>query len=230
MRHRVLVIAAHADDEILGCGGSLIRHSDEGAEVAALFLTDGVGSRQSSSTQEAASRDEALSQAMKIVGVSVYERLNFPDNALDSVPLLSIAQAVETFCKAWGCPEIVYIHHPGDLNIDHELAHRAAMTCFRPQPGSRGKPSTILSFEVLSSTSWRGSTSGTDFLPNYYTDINSSLSRKLDALKSYQLEMRPWPHARSVEATEHLARFRGAVVGLEAAEAFCVERIIHRGG
>ena len=141
---------------------------------------------------------------------------------------LQIAKAVETFCEEWGHPDIVYTHHPGDLNIDHELAHRAAMTCFRPQPDSRGKPSTILSFEVLSSTGWRGSTGTSVFVPNYYTDITSCLPRKLDALNSYRLEMRAWPHARSVAATEHLARFRGAVVGVEAAEAFCVERIIRR--
>ena len=226
LKRRVLVVAAHADDEVLGCGGSLIRHSEDGADIAAIFLTNGVGSRDSAGEPETSVRDASLARAMKILGVCSYTRLEFPDNALDTVSLLSIAKAVEAFCEKWGCPDIVYTHHPGDLNIDHQLAHRAVMTTFRPQPSQCGCPAQILSFEVLSSTGWRGSTGAIGFLPNYYVDISSTLERKLQALNAYSQELRAWPHARSAQATEHLARFRGAIAGLEAAEAFCVERII----
>ncbi len=226
MNRRVLVVAAHADDEVLGCGGALIRHADEGCEIGAVFLTDGVGSRPSAGHKEAAIRLYSMERALHILGVSSHKRFDFPDNALDTVSLLSIAKAVETFCEDWGSPDIVYTHHPGDLNVDHQLAYRSVMTCFRPQPNSSARPSQILSFEVLSSTGWRGATDGCGFLPNYYVDITATLGRKLEALKAYADEMRPWPHARSFQATEHLARFRGAMVGLEAAEAFCVERII----
>ena len=228
MRRRVLVVAAHADDEVLGCGGSLIRHADENAEIAALFLTDGVGSRNPAGEADAQARDASLLKAMNILGVSFHKRLGFPDNALDTVSLLSVAKGVEAFCKEWGQPDIVYTNHPGDLNIDHQLAHRATMTCFRPQPSDLESPSKILSFELLSSSGWRGSSDSLGFQPNYYSDISSTLSRKLDALMAYSQELRTWPHARSVQATEHLARFRGAMVGVEAAEAFCVERIIDR--
>ena len=226
MSLRVLVVAAHADDEALGCGGSLIRHAREGAEIRALFLTNGVGSRESAGSREATLRREAMDNALHILGVSHHKRLNYPDNATDSVPLLDVVKSIEQFSDEWGTPHIVYTHHPGDLNVDHQIANRAALTCFRPQPQTAGKPAKILTFEVLSSTGWSGKPGTDSFMPNYFVDITSILARKLKALRAYADEMRPWPHARSLEAVEHLARFRGATVGVAAAEAFDVARIV----
>lgn len=225
MNARILVIAAHADDEALGCGGTMIRHTDEGSEVAVLFMTDGVGSRTGSASKEAQQRDQAMDVAMGVMGVTKCERLDFPDNALDGVPLLEIVQAIESFCDTWGSPDRVYTHHPADLNVDHQLAYRASMTCFRPQPSDR-VVKEILTFEVPSSTGWLGGSTGTGFLPNWYRDISEVLPRKMDALRAYEREMRSWPHARSYEAVEALARFRGSSVGIAAAEAFCLERAI----
>lgn len=177
-------------------------------------------------TAEARQRVEAMEAALTILGVSRHHLGDFPDNALDSVPLLEITKLIEGVVALWGVPDILYTHHPGDLNIDHRIAHQAAMTCFRPQPASAGRPSEIFLFEVLSSTSWNGLHTGSYFLPAHFSDITSTLDRKLEALEAYQAEMRPWPHARSLHSVEALARYRGATVGLEAAEAFCVERII----
>jgi len=223
---KVLVVAAHADDEALGCGATLAAHTDDGDEVAALFMTNGVGSRPSAGTGDIQKRRIAMKQAMDILGVRRHQLQDFPDNALDTVPLLAIVKAIESFCRDWGQPHIVYTHYHGDLNVDHQLAHRATMTCFRPQAQTATHPSMILSFEVLSSTGWLGSAAAVGFQPNYFRDITKTLERKLEALRAYAQEMRPWPHARSLKAVEHLARYRGASVGLDAAEGFMVERIV----
>lgn len=225
MREKILVVAAHSDDEVLGCGGSIARHASEGDEVAVLFMTDGVGSRQEAGAQEAHSREQASRRALEILGCRKFQRFDFPDNALDSVPLLSIARVIENFCQDWGQPSVVYTHHPGDLNIDHRITHAASMVCFRPQPQAKGNPRLILSFEVASSTGWFGSLS--TFQPNCYRDITPFLDVKTEALQAYEQELRPWPHARSIRALQALAHTRGSTVGVEAAEAFVIERMIH---
>lgn len=224
MNEKVLIVAAHSDDEVLGCGGGIARHVAQGDDVAVLFMTNGVGSRQAAGDAEAVSRHEASRRALEILGCGTFRRFDFPDNALDSVPLLSIAKAIEDFCREWGQPSVVYTHHPGDLNIDHRITHSATMVCFRPQPQAAGIPRLILSFEVASSTGWFGSLPS--FQPNYFVNIEAYLERKLRALGEYSDEMRPWPHSRSSMAVESMARVRGSTVGCAAAEAFVVERII----
>jgi LmbE family N-acetylglucosaminyl deacetylase len=226
MSDRVLVVAAHADDEALGCGGAIAKHSDIGDKTAALFMTNGVGSRENIGAQEIDARTSAMAKALEILDVSHYKRLDFPDNAMDSVSFLEIVKSIERFCSDWGIPDRIYTHHPSDLNVDHQLTYQAVMTCFRPQPALAGKPTSILTFEVLSSTGWLGAAGNVPFQPNMFIDISSSLERKLKSLRAYDEEMRPWPHARSLESIKHLAKFRGASVGVEAAEAFEIARII----
>jgi LmbE family N-acetylglucosaminyl deacetylase len=227
MKKRVLVVAAHADDETLGCGGVLSKHADEGDDTAIVFLTDGTTSRYGAGGATASSRKEAMVKALGIMGVGEHRLHDFPDNAMDSVPLLEVARAVEAFCEDWGMPDVLYVHHAGDLNVDHQVARRAALTCFRPQPQAGGLPAMILSFEVLSSSGWSGISYNTPFVPCCYRNISGVLDRKLEALGAYAEEMRPWPHARSVEAVKALAHYRGSVVGMEAAEAFVVERLVY---
>lgn len=222
---KILVIAAHADDEALGCGGAMARHARNGDDVAVLFMTDGVRSRTGSGQVEAEVRGTAMKNALNVLGVQSHRLLSFPDNSMDTVPLLSVCKGIESFCDHWGTPEIVYTHHDSDLNVDHRITRTAALTCFRPQPSMAGLPFRILSFEVLSSTNWFGHT-WNPFQPTYFVDITMTLETKLDALRAYAEEMRPWPHARSLASVEHLAHYRGSQVGLQAAEAFVVERMI----
>ncbi|WP_153559356.1 PIG-L deacetylase family protein [Roseimaritima sediminicola] len=228
MSQTVLVVAAHSDDEALGCAGTLARHAERGDRIGVVFLTNGVSSREHANQKAIRDREGAMLRSLKVLGVSHHTRLDFPDNSLDSVPLLSVTKALETVCKEAGLPDIVYTHHPFDLNVDHQVAHRAALTCFRPQPHCTGRPARILSFEVLSSTGWFGGSDSTAFCPNYFVDISTTLERKLKALQAYAEEMHPFPHARSVIAAEALAKFRGATIGSTAAEAFSVERIIEK--
>ena len=221
-----LVIAAHPDDEALGCGGTMARWAKEGINVHLAFLADGVGARgEVDDTEQGAldDRRDAAYRAGEIMGAASIHCDDLPDNRLDSVPLLDITQRVESLIERYQ-PDTVLTHHAGDLNIDHRRVHQAVMTACRPQPGHSVR--TILCFEVPSSTEWQVSGGGEAFVPNWFEDITETLPKKREALEAYATEMRDWPHARSIKAVKHLAGWRGATVGVEAAEAFMVARCI----
>jgi N-acetylglucosamine malate deacetylase 1 len=222
-RTSVAVIAAHPDDEVLGCGGTLARHASLGDIVHILFLADGVTSRGNADGSNSEVRLQSAKLAAEILGAQPPSTLALPDNKLDALPLLEIVQGVEAF-MADKKPTIVYTHHGGDLNIDHRIAHQSTMTAARPQSGSSVR--SIYSFETPSSTEWATPAIGHPFVPNHFVDIGDYLSVKHDALLQYDEEIRTFPHARSVEAVEALQKWRGASVGLHAAEAFICERVI----
>lgn len=224
MPRNILVVAAHPDDEVLGCGGAMARHAAEGDHVAVLFLSCGVGSRSDTAADEIATRKASAARAAALLSVAEVTYGDVPDNAADSVPLLSIAQLVEGAARNRRV-DVVYTHHAHDLNVDHRAAHQAVLTCFRPQPTSVSRP-TILAFETASSTEWASPSPMTAFAPNWFVDISAVLELKLRALDAYAQEMRPWPHARSAEGVEALARWRGASIGVAAAEAFMLVRAI----
>ena len=217
--NRILVVAAHPDDEVLGCGATIAKHVQNMDEVQVLFLADGFSSR----TDLCASRHQAASQAANFLGCCVPIFLNFPDNQLDAIPLLEIVKKIEATIQDFR-PNIIYTHHIGDLNIDHQVSHRATLTACRPQPNFCVKE--IYSFEVPSATHWQSFSMGKVFNPNYFIDIANVLARKMQALEYYEDEMHQYPHARSVEAVESLAKFRGSIVGIRQAEAFVVERLL----
>ena len=223
MNRTVAVVAAHPDDEVLGCGGTLARHIAKGDTVYVLFLADGVTSRDASADSNF--RNQAALSAAKTLGINTPQFLNFPDNALDTIPLLKVIQAVENVIDKIR-PDIIYTHHGGDLNIDHEITHRAVMTACRPVPGQF--VTSIYGFEVLSSTEWGSPDKSIPFNPTHFVSINNFLEAKLSMLKCYSDEMREFPHARSFESVEYLARLRGCQVGLKAAEAFTVLRQIDK--
>ena len=148
---------------------------------------------------------------------------DLPDNRLDSVPLLGITQRIEALIDQHR-PATVFTHHTVDLNIDHQRVHQAVMTACRPQRGHPVK--TVLCFEVPSSTEWQPPGSGAVFAPNWFIDISATLDQKLAALDAYAGELRDWPHPRSRQGVEHLARWRGATVGCDVAEAFILGRYL----
>jgi len=221
----IAVIAAHADDEILGCGGTLARHAGEGDEVHVLLLADGVTSRVRKRKAELRQREACARRAMKIVGAAAPVFAGFPDNRLDSIALLDVVQAVERFLTRVR-PRIVYTHHGGDLNVDHRVVHGAVITACRPLPDSRIE--AIYTFEVPSSTEWQSAQQSAPFVPQRYVDISTSLARKLEALRCYGSEMRKAPHPRSYDGVRALAQLRGMQAGLAAAEAFGVVREVVR--
>ncbi len=224
---RVLVVAAHPDDEVLGCGATMARHAAEGDQVHVVFLAEGgAGSRLDVDDAEARAGNLSAIQAatqgaVKALGARPPVFLEFPDNRMDSLPLLHIVQRLEGVI-AEVAPTVVYTHHAGDLNVDHRVAHQAVVTACRPQPGATIR--AIYAFEVLSSTEWASSAVDTSFRPLRTVNVRDYMDAKRKALSHYQSEMRPFPHARSAEAVEALARLRGAQAGFEAGEAFMVIR------
>lgn len=221
MKPRILVLAAHPDDEVLGCGGALARHADEGAVIHVAFLADGVNSRDKVDQVALAARREAARLALAELGISSVSFGDLPDNRLDTVPLLDIVKLAEAQVAAHR-PDTLYTHHAGDVNIDHRRLHEAVIAATRPQVGQPVR--TLLFFEVASSTEWQPPGSASVFAPNWFVDIGAQLERKLRALDAYSMELRPWPHPRSRQGVEYLARWRGATIGAEAAEAFILGR------
>jgi LmbE family N-acetylglucosaminyl deacetylase len=224
----VLVVAAHPDDEVLGCGGTLARMARQGRAVHVLLLADGETARLSGSDASAAAgllarRNAAADAAAAVLGCTSVDVLGLPDNRLDSVDLLDIVKQVETFVQRYR-PTTVFTHHAGDLNIDHRVAQDAVVTACRPQPGHPVRE--LLFFEVPSATEWRPPSSARAFAPDWFVDVSATLALKMQALEAYAAELRPFPHARSLEAVTALARWRGASAGVEAAEAFELGRKI----
>jgi LmbE family N-acetylglucosaminyl deacetylase len=224
----VLVIAAHPDDEILGAGATMARHIVNGDQVTTLIVAEGVTSRSDQRNTEADGKQledlkKVAIEANKYIGVHNVKFLGLSDNRLDQYELLDV---IKNISKVIGevDPEIIYTHFDNDLNIDHRIVSQAVLTACRPQPGERVKE--IFFFEVPSSTEWQSTTSTNTFNPNTFSDISNFLEIKLKSLNIYESEMRPWPHARSIKALEHLARYRGSSVGIEAAEAFMLVRQI----
>lgn len=225
MADTVLVVAAHADDEALGCGGTMARHAAAGDAVHVAFMADGVGSRRGDDPDtEAARRNRARDQALQLLGVRSVQAFGWPDNAMDRIGLLDIVKPLEALIEKIA-PDIVYTHHAGDLNIDHRLTQQAVMTACRPSPGSTVRE--ILAFEVLSSTEWTPP-GHAPFVPDVFIDIQAHWDAKRRALEAYADEMRPAPHSRSLAHVQALAVHRGHSVGLGLAEAFMLLRAVRR--
>lgn len=220
----VLVIIAHRDDEAIGLGGVIARHIECGDSVYAVSMTDGVGAR-GLNISEARLREQASLKVANALGFSWLNGQPFPDNAIDTVPLLKVVQAIETI-KTKINPTIIYTHSSADLNIDHRIVSQATLTAFRPQPNECWKE--IRLFEVSSATDYGHSSITGSFDPNLYINIENFWKKKLLALKIYSNEMRSSPHSRSYDGIENLAKFRGSQVGLNFAEAFEVIRKIER--
>ena len=236
---KVLVIAAHPDDEILGMGGTLKKHTKNNDIVKVVFMATGIYARRSvdykNSTKysfdkklEKTARNQLTKlrndakKAAKIVDVKDIEFYDFPDNEMDKVSNLEITKQVETIIKKFN-PSIVYTHHPNDINIDHRLIYNATITATRPTPGC--KVEEVISFEVPSSTEWNFPST---FSPNIFIDISKELSFKLKAMKAYKDELREFPHPRSIQALEVISKRWGTVSGYSAAEAFCLVRKLQK--
>lgn len=217
----ILIIAAHPDDEVLGCGGTIARLSREGQEVYIAILGEGITSRHPKREQaDPASVQELQTQShdvAKLLGAKDPLLHKLPDNRFDTLPLLDIVKVVEELVERLR-PQVIYTHHGGDLNIDHAMVHRAVLTATRPIVGCPVKE--IYAFEVPSSTEWAFGQKESAFHPNVFTNITDTLNAKIEAMRLYKTEIRNFPHPRSPEALTALARYRGSMIGVQAAEAF----------
>ncbi len=221
MKNKVLVVVAHPDDEVLGAGGTILKHAKNGDWVGILILGDGVTSRDASYESEIRKRAAQARKAAKTLGAKKIILGSLPDNKFDSVPLLEIVKKVEKAVHEIK-PNIIYTHFSDDLNIDHCLTFRAVLTACRPQPKFFVKK--ILAFEVLSSTEWQEKKRKSLFCPTEYSDISKFIEQKIKAMEIYRDELKSYLHPRSKEGIKVLARYRGLEVGFKHAEAFQVIR------
>ena len=225
MKKNILVIAAHPDDEILGCGGTLAKYSSQGHNINILFLTNGVSARslpKKEMLKLISARKSSALKAKKIIGAKKIFFLDFEDNQLDAYPLLKIIKPIEKIIFKIK-PNTIYTHFEEDLNIDHQIVNRAVVTICRPQKLNSVKE--IFFFEIPSSTEWQIKKKQKFFSPNYFEDISKVKKYKINALKCYKSELKKWPHPRSIKGVTSLFNWRGATIGVEAAEAFMVGRI-----
>ena len=218
----VAAIMAHPDDEVLGCGGSLTRLSRSGASVHIFILATGLTSRGPADEMALrALKDQAKAATVRL-GAATIDFADFPDNAMDSVALLKIVKQVERFVTKIK-PDLIFTHHSGDINIDHDLTQRAVMTATRALPKS--KPVEVLACEVLSSTEF--GPADKRLQPHLYVRLTEEdVNATLEALTCYSGEIHDWPHPRSAQALEHQFRLRGAECGADAAEVFEVLRMV----
>jgi LmbE family N-acetylglucosaminyl deacetylase len=225
---KIMIVVAHPDDEILGLGASMNKLiKDANVATRVVILGEGITSRADNRDvslwkKELKKHRDNINKAQKAIGyhdVSVYE---LPDNRFDSVPLLDIIKIIEKE-KASFKPDIIFTHHGGDLNIDHQRTFEAVMTACRPMTGETVK--TIITFETASGTEWRASTDPRHFIPNLFITISEkNMAAKIRAMESYEFEKRTFPHPRSPEALKIQAQRWGISVGAGLAEAFCLVR------
>ncbi len=232
---KVLVIAAHPDDEILGMGGTILRHRLKNDVVNVAYLATGITSRKISidnfdseldtnkkkwKKDISQLRKNALS-ASKLLKVNNAEFFDFPDNAMDSVPLLKIVKVIEKLIQKYK-PDRIYTNYYNDLNIDHRTVYNATLTACRPL---NYIVKELFCFEVLSSTEWNYPYT---FNPNYFVNIKNQLDKKIKAMSFFKTEIQKFPHPRSKENIKLVAGRWGAISGFNAAEAFEMIRKIEK--
>jgi LmbE family N-acetylglucosaminyl deacetylase len=220
---RVLVLATHPDDEVLGCGGVMARHAAAGDEVHVLIMTRGV---EELFAPELIARTRAeLAASNSVIGVKTATFLDFPAPKLDTISGHQLADALLGELRKIR-PDVLYIPHQGDLHSDHKATYWAALVAARPTGGAC--PSRVLCYETLSETEWGAPTSAEAFVPTVFVNITEYIPIKLRAMACYETQLQAPPHPRSLKAIEALAIYRGSAVSVAAAEAFMLVREVSR--
>jgi LmbE family N-acetylglucosaminyl deacetylase len=216
----VLIVAAHPDDEVLGCAATAARRASRGEAVHVAILGTGLAARHDGGTADpralASLREDARAVG-GMLGAKSVSFADFPDNRFDSVALLEIVKQVERWLVEV-TPDVVYTHHPGDLNVDHRLTFQAVLTATRPLPAAGVKD--LYAFEVPSATEWAFQRLEPAFRPSVFEDVSDTIEVKLACMARYAGEARAFPHPRSAEALRATARRWGSVAGMAYAEAF----------
>lgn len=227
---RILVVVAHPDDEVLGQGATMHKLVHEcGCEIRALILGEGITSRGERRDPAKWARELELHRknihdAARAIGYQSTGTHDFADNRFDTVALLDLVKVIEEEKKSFK-PEAIFTHHGGDLNIDHQKTFEAVITASRPMEGEEVR--TVISFETPSTTEWQAANAAQYFKPNAFMPVSKeNVAAKIKAMESYELEKRAFPHPRSPEALEILARRWGVAIGAHYAEAFMIIRSI----
>jgi LmbE family N-acetylglucosaminyl deacetylase len=216
---RILVIAAHPDDEILGCGGTVALHASQGDRVWAIVACEGESHRYARSG--GVGQAEHMRRAHHVLAIEKAHMLAFPDQKLDTFTLCDLITPIENIVRDFQ-PSIVYCQHGADINRDHELLFKAILVATRPvEPYIEA----VYAFDTASSTEWAYPRA---FIPDTWVDIGSTLETKLEAMACYESELRPYPHPRSLEALRYKAYAWGNQCCIEAAEVFMTVRRVAR--
>jgi LmbE family N-acetylglucosaminyl deacetylase len=226
-----MIVVAHPDDELLGLGASMNRLITEyNVQCHVVILGEGITSRSDKRDvelwkAELETHRKNIFSAQKAIGYHTISIHQFPDNRFDSVSLLDIIKVIEKEKESF-TPQIIFTHHGGDLNIDHQRAFEAVVTCCRPMENEIVKH--IITFETPSGTEWRASTDPRIFTPNFFIEVREeNIRAKIRGMESYEFEKRRYPHPRSPESLEIIARRWGVTIGVNYAEAFCIVRSIN---
>ncbi|MFZ3074399.1 MAG: PIG-L deacetylase family protein [Minisyncoccales bacterium] len=215
---KILIIAPHPDDEVLGCGGTIKKCSQRGDEIILCIVTKAYLPDWTQDFIDGRPREIEKSNA--ILGISGTRFLNFPSVMLDTIPQKELNASISKVINGVK-PEIIYVPNGGDLNKDHRLIFEASLVAARP---GENRIKKILCYECPSETEWGQPIK--PFVPNVYSDITGFLNEKLEAMKAYKSELKNYPHPRSLETIEALAKKRGSEAGFEAAESFALIREI----
>jgi LmbE family N-acetylglucosaminyl deacetylase len=219
---RVLVFAAHPDDEVLGMGGTLCLHAaEQGDEVRVVCVTDGSSTQYPGDTAVRERKNQEARAAAEVLGVTDYIHLDLPDMRLDTIAHVELNAVVEGHLRDTA-PEVVYTPHP-DVNLDHRALFDSMGVAARPTPGQPVR--RLLTYAPTSSTEWTPAATNW-FVPNWFVDITVTMERKLEAFAKFETERRDYPHPRSDRALRAHAELYGANVGCEYAEPFVLVRNI----
>jgi LmbE family N-acetylglucosaminyl deacetylase len=224
---KIMLVAAHPDDELLGSAGTLLFYKKKGYKIKIVFLSDGESSRNIDKKKKDTLIKLRKTQAIKVSKICRFEEpifAKFPDNRLDTIPMLTVVKFIETEIQKFK-PSIIITHNENDLNVDHMLTFKAVVTATRPSTKTFVK--SIYCFETPSSTENNFSKVKVSFNPNLYFDISNYITKKIKLLKIYKKEIKKYPHSRSLEGIKVLAKYRGAQIGVKYAEAFYLLRKLH---
>ena len=223
---KILIMAAHFDDEVYGCGGTIARLTQEGHEVYVCVLTDSCSSQYKDRAGEMIMQKKEESKKVNdILGIKKTISIDLPDMKLDTIPHVELNKPIEECIKKIR-PEIVYTNYFGDVNKDHRLVFESTIVAVRPVEQSSVR--RVLCYELPSSTEWNAQTLNNIFISNVFVNIEKTIDKKIEAVRAYKSELREYPHPRSIENVVHQAHVRGASAGLEAAECFMLIREIDK--
>ena len=228
---RIMLVVAHPDDELLGLGATFHKLIKEyNVKTHVVILGEGITSRSEVRDLKVWEKEldihrKNINKAQLAIGYHSTSIYDFPDNRFDTVALLDIVKVVEKEKQEFN-PEVIFTHHGGDVNIDHQRTFESIITACRPMQNEKVK--TIITFETPSGTEWRSPTDPRHFMPNLFFSVSETdVDAKIKGMESYEFERRGYPHPRSPEALKIQAQRWGVVVGESFAEAFCLIRSIN---
>lgn len=226
-KKKILIIAAHPDDETLGCGGFISKYSSNNI-FRVIFIAEGESCRKNKKlknnnfTKKILYRNKQSKKALKSLGVSDVKFYNKKCGCLNSLPLININKIIENEIETFS-PSVILTHSQNDLNSDHTTISSSVNVAIRPVSKILKKIKLVLNFEIVSSSEWNLESL---FKPNFFVKLNKiDLERKIKALKIYDKEIRKKPHSRSVYGIDALAKYRGLQIGEDFAESFKIYKL-----